>query len=131
MQTLNVYDELNKSIDSNPDHNYEVLLKSIKDVKDKCLPKKVVKYNKKKHKKSKWMTFALLKSINIKQQLYKKWIKTDVNNVELCSRLKEEFKSYYNTLRRSGVARVTGARGKVKFCAPPSKIFFKMILKCI
>ena len=64
-------------------------------------PKKVVKYNKKKHKKSKWMTSALLKSINIKNQLYKKWIKTDVNNVELYSRLKEEFKSYYNTLRRS------------------------------
>ena len=41
------------------------------------------------------MTFALLKSINIKNQLYKKWIKTDVNNVELYSRLKEEFKSYY------------------------------------
>ena len=47
MQTLNVYDKLNKSIDSNPEHNYEVLLKSIKDVKDKCLPKKVVKYKKK------------------------------------------------------------------------------------
>ena len=26
-----------KSIDSNPGHNVEVLLKSIKDVKDKCL----------------------------------------------------------------------------------------------
>ena len=64
MQTLNVYDELNKSIDSNPEHNYKVLLKSIKDSKDKCLPKKVVKYNKKKHKKSKWMTSALLKSID-------------------------------------------------------------------
>ena len=63
--------------------------------------KKVVKYNKKKHKKSKWMTTAILKSINIKNQLYKKWIKTDVNNIELCSRLKQEFKSYYNTLRRS------------------------------
>ena len=63
--------------------------------------KKVVKYNKKKHKKSKWMTSALLKSINIKNQLYKKWIKTDVNNVEIYSRLKKEFKSYYNTLRRS------------------------------
>ena len=39
MQTLNVYDEPNKSIDSNPGHNFEVLLKSIKDVKDKCLAK--------------------------------------------------------------------------------------------
>ena len=36
MQTLNVYDELNKSIDSNPEHNYEVLLKSIKDTKKSC-----------------------------------------------------------------------------------------------
>ena len=47
------------------------------------------------------MTSALLKAINIKNQLYKKWIKTDVNNVEFYSRLKEEFKSYYYTLRRS------------------------------
>ena len=45
--------------------------------------KKVVKYNKKKHNKSKWMTSSLLKSINTKKQLYKEWIKTDVNNVEL------------------------------------------------
>ena len=47
------------------------------------------------------MTSALLKSINTKKQLYKEWIKTDVNNVELYSRLKEELKSYDNTVRRS------------------------------
>ena len=46
MQILNVYDELNKSINSNPEHNYEVLLKSIKDVKDKCLPKKLLNITK-------------------------------------------------------------------------------------
>ena len=71
MDALNICDELNQSIDGNPEENYEVFLKLIKDVKDKCLPKKVVKYNKKKHKKSKWMTSALLKSINTKNQLYK------------------------------------------------------------
>ena len=64
-------------------------------------PKKLLNITKRNTKKTKWMTSALLKSINIKNQLYKKWIKTDVNNVELYSRLKEEFKSYYNTLRRS------------------------------
>ena len=47
------------------------------------------------------MTSALLKSINTKNKLYKDWIKTDINNVDLYSRRKEEFKSYYNTLRRS------------------------------
>ena len=41
-------------------------LKLIKDVKDKCLPKKVVKYNKKKHKRCKRMTSALLKSLTLK-----------------------------------------------------------------
>ena len=51
MKTLNIYDKLNKSIDSNLEENYEFFLRSIKDVKNKCLPKKVVKYNKKKHKK--------------------------------------------------------------------------------
>ena len=46
MQISNVYDELNKSIDSNPEHNYGVLLKSIKGVKDKCLPKKLLNITK-------------------------------------------------------------------------------------
>ena len=70
MKTLNIYDKLNKSIDRKPEENYEAFVKSIKDVKNKCLPKKVVKYNIKKHKKCKWMTSALLKSINTKNQLY-------------------------------------------------------------
>ena len=49
------------------------------------------------------MTSALLKSINTKIQPYKDLIKTDIYiyNVDLYSRRKEEFKSYYNTLRRS------------------------------
>ena len=46
MQTLNVYDELNKSVDSYPEHNYEVFLKSIKDVKDECLPKQLLNITK-------------------------------------------------------------------------------------
>ena len=39
------------------------------------------------------MTSALLKSINTKNQLYKEWIKTDVNDLNLFSRRKDEFKS--------------------------------------
>ena len=95
MDALNIYDELNQSIDSNPEENYKVFLKLIRDVKDKCLPKKFVKYNKKKHIKCKCHPFtsALLKSINTENQLYKEWIKTDVNDLDLYSRRKEEFKS--------------------------------------
>ena len=60
-----------------------------------CLNKKVVKHNKKKHKKSKWMTSALLKSINTINQLYREWFKTDLNDLNLFSRRKDDFKSYY------------------------------------
>ena len=45
------------------------------------------------------MTYALLKSFNTKNQLYKESIKTEVNDLDLYSRRKDEFKSYYNTLR--------------------------------
>ena len=51
MQTLNVYNKLNKSTDSNPEHNYEILSKSIKDVKDKCLLKKLLNLTKRSTKK--------------------------------------------------------------------------------
>ena len=50
IEALNICDELNQSIDGNPEENCEVFLKLIMNVKDKCLPKKVVKYTKKKHK---------------------------------------------------------------------------------
>ena len=54
-------------------------------------------------KQCKWMTSTLLKSMNTKNQFYKKRIKTEVHNLAIVvnSRRKEEFKSYYNTLRCS------------------------------
>ena len=66
MDALNIYDKLNQSIDRNPEENYDFFLKLVKDVKDKCLLKKVLKYNKKICKKCKWMTSTLLKSSNSK-----------------------------------------------------------------
>ena len=56
------------------------------------------------------MTSALLKPMNTKNKVYKEWIKTDVNNVELYFRLKEKFKSYYKTLRRREAKRLYYAR---------------------
>ena len=66
----------------------------------KHLHKKMVKYNKKKHKKCIWMTNGLLTSINTKDNLYKILMQTDTTNVELFNILKEEFKVYRATLRK-------------------------------
>ena len=58
------------------------------------------KFNKKKHKKSKWMTYGILNSINKKDRLYKLFLKTDVNS-EKYAALKATFKQYRETLRSS------------------------------
>ena len=64
-------------------------------------PKQNVKYNKKKHKKSKWMTQAILNSINMKDVLYKKFIQANNEDENIYSALKEEYTRYRKTLRHS------------------------------
>ena len=64
------------------------------------MPRKRVKYQKKLHKKSKWITNGILKSINKKDKLYKTLIQTDIDNTILYDRLKTEFKDYRASLRK-------------------------------
>ena len=49
-----------------------------------------VRYQKKKHKRSKWLTNGILNSINTKDRLCKIWMQTDADDVELFNRRKEE-----------------------------------------
>ena len=67
LNDMNIYDQLLKPIDSSPHENYDIFMKLIQDVKNLHFPKKTVKFNKKKHKKSKWMTYGMLNSINKKK----------------------------------------------------------------
>ena len=60
----------------------------------------IPKFDKRKHKKAKWMTNGLLKSINNKDRLYKKLIRTDMDDLQYVT-LKNEFTAFKNTLRRS------------------------------
>ena len=72
LEDINIYDKLEQLNDSNPQDNYDRFITLINDAKEQHLPKKTVKFNKRKHKKSKWMTYGILKSINTKDKLYKK-----------------------------------------------------------
>ena len=69
--------------------------------KNKHLPKKVVRFNKKKHKKAKWLTNGILKSINTKDTMYKTLIKTNIEDEVNYANLKTEFNNYKKILRRS------------------------------
>ena len=49
LEELNIYDKLQKSVNSDPEENYDIMLLST--AKEKHLPKKMVKFDKRKHKK--------------------------------------------------------------------------------
>ena len=61
---------------------------------------KSVRYQKRKHKKSKWMTTGILNSINTKDGLYKTFLKTYTNTGDY-QVAKTNFKRYREILRNS------------------------------
>ena len=68
--------------------------------KNKHLPLKSVRYQKRKHKKSKWMTTSILNYIITKDGLYKTLLKTDTNTNDY-QVAKANFKRYREILRNS------------------------------
>ena len=96
-----IYEQLQAALDANPQENYDIFIKLVTSAKNKHLPKKIVRFNKKKHKKAKWLTNGILKSINIKDKMYKILAKADNVNEAAYTNLKAEFNAYIKTLRRS------------------------------
>ena len=91
---------MNKNINCCPQDDYDVFASLVKFAKGKHLPSTIVKYNQRKHMKSKWMTDSILKSINTKDKLYKNCIQTDTEHEHLYTRLKSEFIARRTVLRR-------------------------------
>ena len=98
---LDIHSQLDHSQQSNPQDNYKTFSKLIKCAKDKHLPKRKVKYNRKKHGKSNWMTKGILNSINTKNALYKILIQTSPTNEDVHNKLKSEYTEYRAKLRKS------------------------------
>ena len=98
LNDLNIYGKLNQSICDDPQTNYEVFSKLVNYAKEKHLPRRTVKYNKRKHKKCKWITMAIIKSIKTKDKLYKNLLLTETNT-PLHNRLKHNFKLYQKILK--------------------------------
>ena len=51
----NIYDKLDLSPSANPNKNYELLAEQLQIAKSTHMPKKIKRFNKRKHKKQKWM----------------------------------------------------------------------------
>lgn len=91
---------LDKQLNSDPNHNYEILEQTIRKTMNESLPTKVVKFNKKKHKITPWITYGIIRSINQRNKLYKKMKKTNVTHVNYTTR-RNTFNDYRNTLRKT------------------------------
>ena len=101
LNKLDIYEQLDQNIHSSPQENYEIFSKLVKYAKDKYLPKRKMKYDKKRHMQSSWMTRGILNSINTKNMLYKTFIQANSQNVNLYRQLKEEYATYKTKLRKS------------------------------
>ena len=93
-----VYEKLDKSLDANPDSNYDILATVIADAKVKHIPKKTKKFNKKKHFHQKWMTDELLQLVIRKNALYKEWKATTDEQEYLIK--KRNFRTFDNIVER-------------------------------
>ena len=100
LKQKNVFDELDKNMNSDPNSNYEIIENTLKETLNECMPTKIVKFNRKKHKKSPWITFGIIRSINNRNKLYKKWKQTKIES-ENYILTKMHFNKYRNTLRKT------------------------------
>ena len=83
-----------------PNINYNIFAEILIKAKQNNLPVKKKKINKRKHKKSPWITSSIVRSINKRDKMYKNLCKSPLasNHYHL---LKTNFKTYSYNLRRT------------------------------
>ena len=63
---IDLVSKIDNNIDADPSENYDIIAKYLAACKSKHIPKQIKKFNKRKHKKEKWMTDGILILVNTK-----------------------------------------------------------------
>jgi len=93
LSKISICDKLDHDIRANTNTNYNILSDILCDVKQRCIPKKIRKFNKRKDKKEKWMTNELLREVNKKNDMYVDW-KSNSTTIEIYDIKKTNFKTF-------------------------------------
>ena len=93
-------DKIDTGMTADPNISYSIIHDVIEKTKKTHMTSKLVKYNKYRHKKSKWITRGLLRSIRFRDNLYKKIKLTNPASREY-ETLKINLKTYNKILRTS------------------------------
>ena len=97
-KSKNIMDLLDRNIHAtDPNKNYEVLERTLKEVQTECFPERIVWLNGRKHKKTPWITTRILKSINRRNKLYKVLKRTKTDAISYVTK-KINFNRYRNVL---------------------------------
>lgn len=94
------YVKLDSTPYADPNQNYEILNQHLSHLKNKHLPIKIVKYHKHRHKKSKWITAGLIKSIKYRDKLYQH-LKTTSSDSPNYNTRKINLSTYNGILKKS------------------------------
>ena len=70
---LEIHNKLDETLDRDPNYNYEIVSTLLQNAKSKHIPKRVKKFNKRQHKKDRWMTDELLAQVLKKNNMYVDW----------------------------------------------------------
>ena len=100
LHRANITDKMDSNLRADPNINYEVLEKTVLDLKNRHMPYRFVKFNGYRHKKSKWITHRLIKSIKFRDGLYQKLQRTIKYSLEYTS-LKQRLSDFNLILRKS------------------------------
>ena len=95
-----LYQGLVMDLNVDPNINYDNLIEIITKAKNKHLPTRLVKFNKHKHKKSKWITYGIIKSITFRDDLHLK-LKRMVPSLPEYDIVKTNLKTYNSILKKS------------------------------
>ena len=90
---LEIYDKLDKTLNRDPNHNYEIFSTLLQNAKSKHIPKRIKKFNKRRHKKERWMTDELLAQVIKKNEMYVDWKTTPIAHPDY-EKVKFNFKGY-------------------------------------
>ena len=100
LRNSNITNLLNLDDNADPNLNFDLFMKHVMNLKQECFQKKLVRFDKKKHKINPWLTAGILKSINSKDKLYKTLVQTSKDSTDYPVLL-SNFKVYKNIIRRS------------------------------
>ena len=100
IRNTNIVSKLDMNENADPNNNYNVLENVIQSAKCKHMPRKQVKFNKHRHKKSGWITNGIIRSISFRDKLYQK-LRMSSPDSEIHATYETNLKTYNRILRQN------------------------------